>query len=763
MSFFEVQPLKEGQFLPDELAIIKSAVLNCQEMLGNWISYDTEGILGEREATVLNIKVSLPTRSHYGILKNEKIAVCLSKRNNLKFDVCALRKDFPDLPHRNATLKGAPKELCLFDVPAMDRVYNETLINFLFRVKKWLDRAAVGELHLDEQGMEPFISDNIGYLVLDSETEKRISEGSSSYELIATKFVEHNEYHKKLYIEISSFEFGKRGRGSKIPLAILPINSTPSSDQCISFLPENYLQLSELLENKLHINLDEEILNFISITYKRGVLKKYQDKNLLEEHFLIAICIPRLNSVGQEVGNEIVAFDLFESVKNIGKALGCIREQPGIKTKKRIYKFTNGINRREDALKKIMPVPFSVVRPFSQRLAKDMAGIDEDISDITISIVGLGALGSQMVLNLARQGFSNWKLIDDDILLPHNFARHGLSALFRGQMKAQALKQELDLILERPKVTPYCTRFDSIKDNKYRKMFDSSIIIDSTASYSVFLPLAYMEDIGQRIFSTYYTGGGLTSVLLSENKARTIRLDDIDLQIKIKGLEDPVIKTIYRTRETNQLVYSTSCSSQTTVMAQDLVAIHAGIITRQIKELIFTDSTKVYINLMSEDAYGVNVKDFIPCNVIITEIGAWKFRISQSTLDEMNDYRNQKLPNETGGVLIGWINSYEKIIYVGKALPAPPDSVERPYYTIRGKEGLYNKILEIRQTSNNDLYYVGEWHSHPHDSSVTQSGDDLRSMARLSRIMLEETLPGVMLILGDNNDLGCYVESGWEK
>jgi len=539
--------------------------------------------------------------------------------------------------------------------------------------------------------------------------------------------------------------------------------ATPVLTRCISFLPVNYLELAELLENKLYINLDEEILNFISITYKRGVLKKYQDKNLLEERFLIAICIPRLNSVGQEVGNEIVAFDLFESVKNVGKALGCIREQPGIKTKKRINRFTNGINRREDALKEIVPIPFSVVRPFSQRLAKDMAGIDEVISDITISVVGLGALGSQLVLNLARQGFSNWKLIDDDILLPHNFARHGLSALFRGQMKAQALKQELDLILERPKVTPYCTRFDSIKDTKYRKMFDSSIIIDSTASYSVFLRLAYMEDIGQRIFSTYYTGGGLTSVLLSENKARTIRLDDIDLQIKIRGLEDPIIKTIYRTRETNQLVYATSCSSQTSVMAQDLVAIHAGIITRQIKEVIFTGSAKVYINLLSEETHEVKVKEFIPCNAIKTEIGAWQFRISQSTIDEMNDYRNQKLPNETGGVLIGWINSFEKIIYVGKALPAPPDSVERPYYTIRGKEGLYNKILEIRQTSNHDLYYVGEWHSHPHNSSVTQSADDLKSMARLSRIMLEETLPGVMLILGDNNALGCYVESEWEK
>src|SRR5205085_5470567 len=43
-----------------------------------------------------------------------------------------------------------------------------------------------------------------------------------------------------------------------------------------------------------------------------------------------------------------------------------------------------------------------------------------------ITAVGLGALGSQVFLNLLRAAFGEWTLIDKDFLLPHNLARHGL-------------------------------------------------------------------------------------------------------------------------------------------------------------------------------------------------------------------------------------------------------------------------------------------------------------------------------------------------
>ncbi|MDO9528118.1 MAG: ThiF family adenylyltransferase [Syntrophales bacterium] len=749
MSFYEILPFDDVHVFPDELAIIKSAILQCSGSLGGLFSYETEGFLGEAEAIVLNIQIDVPTRSPFGVLEEEKIAISYSKNNNEGLQAYALRKDFPNLPHLNLTYKDAPKSLCLFDVPAMDKIYNESLLHFIIRVKQWLDRAASGELHLDVQAMEPFIMGGLGHFVFDSETWERIISCSSDYELYLSRpaVTTRKDNH---YVEVCSADIGKKG--PQTPFAFLTMKGNPTSDQCINYLPKNYLELHDLLDKKIAINLDEEIFNFISTIYGKGLSKKYHDKSLI-----IIICIPRLNLEGMPVDHEIVVFQLLPSnVLTIGKALGCIHE---IKRKNEtIHVLENNINRKKEELEKVVPVPFSVIRPFSQKLAKEMAGITENISDITISAVGLGALGSQVVLNLARQGFSKWKLIDNDILLPHNFARHDLSAYFRGEMKAEALEHELKVILEKTEVESYVQKIDDISSKKEeKKIFESEILIDATASYSAFLKLAYRDDIRPRNISIYYCNGGLTSVLLAENEYRNIRLDDIDLQLKIKGLDHENINNIYRTREENQLIYSTSCSSQTAVVAQDCVAIHGGILTRQIKKVIFNKTALAYINSISEVNSSVKVTEVIPSEVIVKEQDLWQFRISQFAVDEMNEYRNQKLPNETGGVLIGWINSHEKVIYIGKALPAPPDSNERPYSFIRGKDGLYKKVQEIKGISNNDLYYVGEWHSHPHNASVSQSGSDRKSIVKLSEIMLEDTLPGVMIILGDSKELGWYV------
>ena len=53
--------------------------------------------------------------------------------------------------------------------------------------------------------------------------------------------------------------------------------------------------------------------------------------------------------------------------------------------------------------------------------------------------VGVGALGSQVVLNLIRSAHGEWTLIDDDLLLPHNLARHALDGVAQGYPKAHTL------------------------------------------------------------------------------------------------------------------------------------------------------------------------------------------------------------------------------------------------------------------------------------------------------------------------------------
>src|SRR5260370_29649528 len=58
----------------------------------------------------------------------------------------------------------------------------------------------------------------------------------------------------------------------------------------------------------------------------------------------------------------------------------------------------------------------------------------------TIVAIGMGAIGSQIFLNLIRAAYGEWIIIDKDILLPHNLARHGVYGVIGGPPKAKILE-----------------------------------------------------------------------------------------------------------------------------------------------------------------------------------------------------------------------------------------------------------------------------------------------------------------------------------
>ena len=72
-----------------------------------------------------------------------------------------LREDFPfHLPHVNVALKDHPRSLCLSDQSTATQIRDYTAIKFLHRVQWWLERSAYGELHGDEQPLDPMFSDS---------------------------------------------------------------------------------------------------------------------------------------------------------------------------------------------------------------------------------------------------------------------------------------------------------------------------------------------------------------------------------------------------------------------------------------------------------------------------------------------------------------------------------------------------------------------------------------------------------------------------
>lgn len=109
-------------------------------------------------------------------------------------------------------------------------------------------------------------------------------------------------------------------------------------------------------------------------------------------------------------------------------------------------------------------------------------------------------------------------------------------------------------------------------------------------------------------------------------------------------------------------------------------------------------------------------------------------------------------------MLLGDVDSRRRVVWIGLALPSPPDSVEWPDMYIRGAEGLRADVDRLHALSGGQLSYVGEWHSHPSGAAVAPSDTDRAAFAILREVMRAEGLPTVMMIQGDLDSPGLLIE-----
>ena len=85
-------------------------------------------------------------------------------------------------------------------------------------------------------------------------------------------------------------------------------------------------------------------------------------------------------------------------------------------------------------------------------------------------------------------------------------------------------------------------------------------------------------------------------------------------------------------------------------------------------------------------------------------------------------------------------------------------SVEWPTTYIRGSNGLAETVRKVEEQTLGQIGYVGEWHSHPRGASISPSEDDRKAYSWLVGHMNAETLPAIMLIVGDGSKF-CLVNT----
>jgi hypothetical protein len=132
-----------------------------------------------------------------------------------------------------------------------------------------------------------------------------------------------------------------------------------------------------------------------------------------------------------------------------------------------------------------------------------------------MTFIGLGALGSQLFMNLWCSGFGRWTLIDRDLHLPHNDSRQALINGI-GEFKASAMANFAAAIF--PEHKPAHIVPDMLTPGAQAKEIEVAIeksvaVIDCSASVAVGRHIAHSYG-GHRRISAFLNPSQLTSFYL---------------------------------------------------------------------------------------------------------------------------------------------------------------------------------------------------------------------------------------------------------
>lgn len=98
-------------------------------------------------------------------------------------------------------------------------------------------------------------------------------------------------------------------------------------------------------------------------------------------------------------------------------------------------------------------------------------------------IIGCGALGSGVAMQLAKVGVGNLVLVDDDLLKWDNLARHALGAKFVGQNKAEAMALEINQQMPTVKATPISSTWQKALESGLLNIEDADVIITTSGDW----------------------------------------------------------------------------------------------------------------------------------------------------------------------------------------------------------------------------------------------------------------------------------------
>jgi len=369
-----------------------------------------------------------------------------------------------------------------------------------------------------------------------------------------------------------------------------------------------------------------------------------------------------------------------------------------------------------------------------------------------VVLIGAGSLGSQLGMDLAREGAYEWNVVDSDALLPHNLARHALLAPEIGAPKAAALARQIGLLLNEKQsaIIADVLAPDADQQKELDAAFGAaSIIVDTSASVGIARHLSDLPCAARRVCA-FFNPSGTSVVLLAEDAQRNITLRDLEAQYHRVILTEPSLAEHLNASQ-GGVRFSGSCRSLTNKIPATRAAILSALAARGIADALQSDGAQVTVwTLGADGSVAVVRRDGEPVSRIT--VGKWQVNYDRGFLAQLSALRDQRLPNETGGAIVGIADMSRSALHLAHALPEPEDSRSSPTRFERGVVGLVESIDDVAHRSMHQVRYLGEWHSHPRYANALPSDTDIAQLAYLGGELAADGLPGLMAIAAHHGD-----------
>lgn len=685
---------------------------------------------------VIEVDVEVGQQPRHDIQRCERLAIIFYLADNSWPEVLALRSDFPqNIPHLNLRPKEWPPSLCLSDQPYSEAKRRWTPIGFIELIRSWLSDTARNELHRDDQPLEPLLIDFEGHLIIPNKLLRE--DGNTPRPLYGYPISDPPKscLRKPVY---RLFE-EPAGDSKQLPrLATAVFIAPPRQHGVIHHAPNTLAELIALTKSQ----------GFDLLTLLKERLRVWRDtKEILDAYLVIVLCFPVVRAAGGEPeSRELWAFFINKTIRKLGENFGIWEDYDG----------NLGLLLDGSSPKEIDDIGVGILNPhptFSRKSAANLNRLD-NAETPRILAVGAGALGSQVITSLTRQGWGAWTIIDNDVLFPHNLARHALTSDVLGYPKAVGLAHNLRHIIDEEPAPDYLVvdiLVPSAEENERltKVMDEAELIIDMSASVAVARHLSNAE-IPARRFSAFLNPSGTDLVLLAEDKRRAFSLNELEMHYYWALATNDQFRN--HLDAPDRVRYARSCRDLSSRVSQTGVTIYAGVASEAIRRAFKHDSPLISIWQMD------TIDCTIRCHTISAqpmckfELNGWNISVNRELFQQLGQWRSDKLPNETGGVLLGDCDIEHSHIYLMGAFDAPPDSEEWPTHYIRGSRGLQKQVKRVIDRTDGMLRYMGEWHSHPDGAACSPSADDYRSYAWLSDHMHSEGYPPIMLIAGEGGE-----------